>query len=382
MTAVAQTGGATFYAALSSFAMEFGVVPNGVEDDVVAFGTVEEPQAELQPLIHTDGTWEDTRDIRGFPPIVGRSEDAIAFDDSGLGDFQRDWLGITEMMNRPVRALVLGLDLKAGEKDERISESLVPRDDSGWFEIEEGILPSRELPEPDMKGLELLTVRDTLGMLESGSVRVGRVREIGAYLYARGIGEERKEFSASLFFAAGVLAAKIGERKLAMMSIERAAARIPEDHIVGRAILYEMAADINETPSGRIAAARQWFSSLIADRDMSSIGIRSFHAMWNAWGVGDLALMTEIMSHYMIINHASKDRGEAARSLVRMAWLESERMRRDEGDDAKYSAGTGIYTYLDIAASLFVRVGDGKNAGRAAELADMLVSRKRGNRVA
>jgi hypothetical protein len=143
-----------------------------------------------------------------------------------------------------------------------------------------------------------------------------------------------------------------------------------------------MAADINETPSGRIAAARQWLSSMIADREMSTIGIRSLHALWNAWRVGDLALMMEIMSIYMIIQHDIKERAEAARSLVRMAWLEAERMRCNGDGDIADLARTGIYTYLDIATSLFIRMGDGTNAGRAYELADMLTLHKRGNSVA
>jgi hypothetical protein len=382
MTAATSGPAASFGAALNSFAMEFGVVPNGVDGSTVLFDTVGKPQAGLQPLINTDGAWEDTRRISGFPPIIGRGEDADGvFDDGNLSTFHRDWLHISEMMNRPLRALVLGLDLMP-ERDGGISEGLVPRDDSGWFEVEEKILPSRELSEPDMKGMELMTVRDMLGMIGNGSVRMERVREIGAYLYASGLKEERRDFSANLFLAAGLLAAKIGEGKLATMSVERAAARVPDECDVGRAMLYEIAADINETPSGRVATARKWLRSMITDRDLESIGIRSLHALWNAWRVGDLALMMEIMSIYMIIQHDMKERAEAARSLVRMAWLESERMRGNGEGDAPDLAQTGIYTYLDIATSLFIRIGDGTNAGRTHELVDMLIPGTRGNSVA
>jgi hypothetical protein len=383
MNATAISGGAiSFYAALSSFAMEFGVVPMGLEEDSFVFGSIDEPQADLQPLIHTDGTWEDPARISGFPRISERVGGPNgSFDDNDLCGFHRDWLHMSGMMDAPVSALVYGLPYEAEGKI-NVPKGYVPEKDYKWNEISEVVLEAREAKEPSLKGLEFLTVRDVLSMLNEGTADIERVGGISDFMYMTGMLENDGTIAGRLLFAAGMLFASLGMKEKAATSLRRTALRLPIDHVSGKAMLYEIATNLKEDERGRRAVAKRWMQAVSRDRDAGTRNLKIIHAMWNAWRAGDLTLMRKIIELSVVKNFKGKDSMEVARNCVRLAWLESERIRRDKGDETQNPAKTGLYTYLDIAASLFMRVGDEKSAARAAELADMLVTRKKGNRVA
>jgi len=373
--AVTSGGQSAFHAALNALATGIGAVPTGFEGGVLAFGSVEAMPDGLDPLVRTDGAWEDTLRIGGFPPMGARIEISRgSFDDGGIGRFHRDWLYVSEMMNRPVSALVLGLDFKDGGRGEGISEVCVPQDDSGWFEMREEDRPQRDLARPEMRGMELLTMRDMLGMIERGSMRMEKVRDLGAYLYARGSSEGRREFRANLFFAAGLFAMKLREMKTAARSLQKGADELADDCVNGSAILREMAADVFDDRSLRNDAARQWLRSLVMDRDSGTRGIRFLHAMWNAWRANNLPLMGEITSHYAIMYHAENDRLEAARGLVRLVLLESEGLLREGKGEIDQRTQSSMFTHLNIAATLFRRVGDVERADMADIAADLLLS--------
>lgn len=367
MTTVAQASGATFYAALSSFAMELEFVSDNLEKEL---------------LIHTDGTWEDPARISGFPPINDRGEGPNgSFDDSNLCGFHRDWLHISRMMDTPVSALVYKLSYEV-ERKRNVPKGYVPDNDYKWNEISEVDLAVQEAKVPSLKGFEFLTVRDVLSMLKKGMVDIGRVGEISNYMYMTGMLENDRAIAGGLLFAAGMLFASLGMKEKAAASLRRTALRLPMDHFSGKAMIYEMATNLNEDERGRRAAAKRWMQAVLRDRDAGTHNLKIIHAMWNAWRVGDITFMREMIELSVINNYKGKDKMEAARDCVCLALLESERVRRDGSDGAQDFAGTGIYTYLDMAASLFGKVGDGNNAGRAAELAEMLIPRKQGNGVA
>jgi hypothetical protein len=374
MISAAQTScAAPFYAALSSFAMELKLVSDNLEDE---------------PLIHTDGTWEDPARISGFPPISGRGEGPNgslgpngSFDDSNLCGFHRDWLHISGMMGAPVSALVYRLPYEA-ERKHNVPKGYVPEGDYKWNEISEVDLTVQEAKEPSLKGFEFLTVRDVLSMLKEGAADIEKVGEISDYMYMAGMLENDRTTAGGLLFAAGMLFASLGMKEKAAASLRRTALRLPMDHFSGKAMLHEMATNLNEDERGRRAVAKRWMQAASRDRDAGTRNLKIIHAMWNALRAGDFTFMREMIELSLVNNYRGKDNMEAAMDCVCLALLESERTRRDEGDDAQVSAMAGVYTYLDIAASLFMRVGDNENASRAAELADMLVSRRRGNRVA
>lgn len=347
--------------------MELGLVSDNLEDE---------------PLIHTDGTLEDPARISGFPPISERAEGLDgSFDDRSLSGFHRDWLHISGMMDAPVSALVYRLPYEA-KRNSDLPEGFVPENDYKWNEISEVNLAVQEAKEPNLKGFEFLTVRDVLSMLRTGVADIGRVCEISEYMYMAGMLENDREMAGGLLFAAGMLFASLGMKEKAAVSLRRTALRLPMDHYSGRAMLHEIATNLSEDKRGRRAVAKRWMQAASRDRDAATRNLMVIHAMWNAWRAGDLTFMREMIELSIVDNYSDKNKAEAARNCVRLALLESEQMRRGGNDYAHGFGGAGIYTYLDIATSLFVRAGDGKNAGKAAKLADMIFTLKRGKRVA
>jgi len=341
MSMMAITAGQGFHPALTGFAMRFGVVPNGIGPDGFLFGSIDEPQAEILPLVNTDGALEETSRIHGFPPMRWPAEGEAC-------RFHRDWLHLTAMLDLPLRRLVYGID---GSEHGRA----------------EG-----EAREPALGGLETLTVRQALEMVAKGAADVAKVREIGGYLYLMGGQEARPAFAASLFFASGVMLMKTGNEKLAIKCIETAAARLPDDHASGKAILYEMSTAALETAGARRSVAKQWMKALKEDPSPVAHDIKLFRAMWNAWRAGDLSMMRDLMSIYMVSRRGRGDLLETARSCVRIAWLTSEAAEVVQGESDTARERMSSRTQLDVASSLFKRAGDEESAIRALEIADMV----------
>lgn len=353
----------SYHAVLTNFAMQFGVVPNGVENGVVNFGSIREPQAKLQPLINTDGTLEDRLLIAGFPRV-----ETVA--DIESCNFLRDWFQITAMLDVPVRTLVYGPDIDAKGSEQRLPSGVAPSDDSIWDEMAgEGAARG-----PDLGPFEILTVRQVLEMFTEGASPVSKMKEIGDHLYLKGGDEVPKSLAANLYFASGVLFLKTGNKEKAMQSFEVSSANLPDDYESGRAILYEMAADAMGTDVGRKSVAKQWLRALTADPDARTEDIKLFRAMWNAWRAYDLSMMRDLMNAYMSSRRGQKDLLETAKACVRISWLTSEAVEKDGGKGSSAGERGSSRTQLEIASSLFRRAGDEGNADRAARIADIVES--------
>ncbi len=357
MSMLAQATGSAFHSALTGLAMQFGIVPGGIDGKGFVFGSIYEPQARLSPLVNIDGTPENTSRIGGFPPIRATGEGEAC-------RFHRDWLHITSMLDLPVRSLVYGMDVSAREKAQRLPKGFMPEDESIWDGQVEG-----GTRQPALDEFEILTVRQVLEMLAKGAANVARIREVGGHLYLMGRQETRRSFSVSLFFVSGVLLSRTNN-KIAMQSLENAAARLPEDYDSGRAILYEMAADNMDNDIGRRSVARQWLKALKDDPDPISHDIKLSRAMWNAWRARDLGLMRDLMNIYMMSRRMAGDSIGVARALVRTAWYSSEEAEGRGGSDDARMMRTSSRTILDVASSIFKRAGDEGSAERALEVAD------------
>ena len=378
--AISNMATTSFHSALTPFAMQFGIVPNGikvgVENELIVFGQMETQQIELQPMINMDGTVEDAGRIVGFPPpaedvILERGEGLLIPSEVWSYDFYRDWKFVSGMMDTRIGDLVAGRDREIDGKKKGLPDGLVPTDDSMWDSIAGDVVKNEKaVGAPDVSGFEEVTLRDLLGKLHHGSADRSKLMVLGGHLFDAGRMAENYLIAANLFFGAGVLLMGLGNSNTAMVSLGSAAVRLPETHATARAIILEMSAQAMETQAARAAAAKQWHNSLTNDADNDSRVLRLLRGMWSAWSAGELGEMRELMQYYTVMMQRKGNHLEAAKGCVRAAWLFSETVERNgEGEDSQLRIGASAL--LGIAGDLFKRGGDEGTGMKAKGLADM-----------
>ncbi len=300
-----------FHAGLTSFAMDFGIVPKSVTKE----GTIEfvpsDEGVKLPQLIPFDGSRVDVDAIGGFPRAAEEGE--------AESSFRRSWYCLqSQVIDQRVSRYI---------DDYRTWISLTGADERNIAVLE--------------KRFGAFTIGQLMGRKDAKDDGVGSLQQLAQLLF--GCGEAARRYKKDLlkdihyYFASGLIFASmdtgLGDRIAASALSLAARAAEGSSLYFATPMILELLAEMGDrqraaehsVASAHKIIAREWAVDHVGgDSDPESMSLRMMRSMWHAFAASDFETFAEQSWKYGDYLAAKGLHGEGAKAWARSAWAVSE----------------------------------------------------------